>query len=117
MNRGSEFWGRVPIRRLFFVLLTLEAWITTASLLIILRYAPLTRGAPLLTYTPVFTSILPWLAGCKFWTMVGKRAKAGVADTNSTGLCYHIIVITVGVAYTTVLTIEPLLILTFSRVK
>lgn len=117
MNLNSDFWSRTPIRRLFFVLITLDAWITTASLFMLLGYAPLTRGAPLLTWTPVLVSTLPWLAACSSWAQVRKKTKSGALDRDSASFCYSIIIMTVGAAYVVVLNIEPVLFQALSRAK
>jgi hypothetical protein len=97
------------MRAVFLVLVTLSAWTTTASLFVILKRAPLTRGAPVTIYYPILCSLLPWLAGCVFWIKVRKRAKLGVADKDATDLCYRIITFTVAAAYGAIVSLEPLL--------
>ncbi len=117
MNAGYEYWSRTPIRLGCFVLITLQAWVTAAVLFFIIKYDPFADGAWPLTYFPVLASLLPWFGACKFWWAVRKRVKSGVADRESAGFCYSIIILTVIGTYVVVMTIVPLLLHPISRVK
>lgn len=116
MRLGSNFWSSAPWMTFFFVLVTLLVWTTAASWFIVLRFAPLTRGAPAIKYYVAIDSLLPWLAGCKFWTKVRKRAKLGIADRDATGFCYRIIFITLVGAYVAMVLIETQLLGVLVRV-
>lgn len=106
MRLGNDFWSSAPWMTLLFLLVTLLAWTTAASWFIVLRTAPLTRGAPAIKYYVALGSLLPWLAGWKFWTKIRKRARLGIAARDTTGFCYRIISITVVGAYVAMLLIE-----------
>ena len=101
----------------FFALFTLAAWVTTAFLFILLKRAPLTRGAPVIAYFATLCSLLPWLAGYVFWIKVRKRAKLGVADGGSTNFCYSIIFINLCTAYVALVSIGTVLLWVLIRVK
>lgn len=116
MRSGNNFWSSTPWRTVFPVLVTLLAWTTAASWFIVLKLAPLTLGAPAIKYYVALGSLLPWLTGCKFWTMAGKRAKLGIADRDATGFCYGIILLTVGTAYGAMVLIETQLLGVLFRV-
>jgi hypothetical protein len=45
MRLDSNLWSRPPLARFFFILISLSAWTTTASLFVVLKLAPLTRAA------------------------------------------------------------------------
>ncbi|HTZ74307.1 MAG TPA: hypothetical protein VMB47_10335, partial [Candidatus Aquilonibacter sp.] len=99
MKTGYEYWSRALIRRGFFMLITLQALSTMAPLFLIIRRGPFAEGAWPLTYFPVLASILPWFTACLSWWRVNKRVKLGVADRESAGFCYSIIILTTGTAY------------------
>ena len=109
--------GRNASTRAFLLLLTLLAWMTTVSLFIILKLAPLTRGAPAMKYYAALTCLLPWLAGCVFWTRVRSRERLDTADRDMTGFCYRVIFFTVGAAYGAVVSIESVLLWVLTRAK
>jgi drug/metabolite transporter superfamily protein YnfA len=98
-------------------LVTLLAWTTTVSLFIVLKLAPLTRGAAAARYYAALGCLLPWLAGSMFWTRVRKRARLDIADEEATGFCYGIIFLTVGSAYGALVSIETVLLWVLTRVK
>jgi len=99
-----------------FALVTLLAWTTTASLFVILKRAPLTRGVSIAYYIPL-CSILPWLAGYVFWFKVKKRAKLGIADRDTTRFCCEIIIMAIGAAYVAMVSIDGVLLWALTRVK
>ncbi len=117
MPTASHFGSSGAPRRAFFALFTLAAWTTTAFLFILLKRAPLTRGAPVITYFATLCGLLPWLAGYVFWIKVGKRAKLGVADEGSTNFCYSIIFINLCTAYVALVSIGTVLLWVLTRVK
>ena len=117
MTSPSHFGSSGTPRRTFFALFTLAAWTTTAFLFILLRRAPLTRGAPVITYFATLCSLLPWLAAYVFWIKVGKRAKLGVADRGSTDFCYSIIFADLCMAYVALVSIGTVLLWVLTRVK
>jgi hypothetical protein len=100
-----------------FALFTLAAWMTAAFLFILLKRAPLTRGAPVITYFAIPCSLLPWLAGYVFWIKVRKRAKMGVADGDSANFCYSIIFINLCTAYVALVSVGTVLLWVLTRVK
>jgi hypothetical protein len=116
MRPDYSYWSSVRVRTIFGVLGTLLAWTASGSLFIVLRLIPLTHGAPGTIYSTTLVSLLPWLAGSVFWTRVRKRAKLGIADRDAAGFCYTIVFITVGAAYVALLSIEPVLLMSFTRV-
>ena len=95
MRLGSHLGSSATLRTAFLLLITLLAWTITAFLFIVLKRAPLTRSAPAAIFCAALCCLLPWLAGCMFWTKVRKRAKLGIADKDATGFCYSIIFPTV----------------------
>lgn len=117
MRQGRHFWSSTPLRRVFVILVTLLAWTTTASLFIVLKLAPLTRGASATRYYIAMGCLLPWLAGCVFWAKVRRRARSEMADKDATGFCYSIILLTVGTAYGAVASIETVLLWVLTRAK
>jgi len=117
MRPASNFWSRPPLGTVFFILVTLLAWTTTASLFIVLKLAPLTRAAPSTRYYAALCCLLPWLAGCVFWTKARKRAKLGIADKDATGFCYSVIILTVGAAYGAMVSIETVLLGVLTTLK
>lgn len=117
MSSTSDLGSRGAPRRAFFALFTLAAWTTTAFLFVLLKRAPLTRGASAITYFATLCSLLPWLAGYVFWIKVGKRAKLGVTDRGSTDFCYSIIFGNLCTAYVALVSIGTVLLWVLTRVK
>ena len=117
MPSASHFGSSGAPKTAFFALFTLTAWTTTAFLFILLKRAPLTRGAPVITYFATLSSLLPWLAGYVFWIKVRKRAKLGVADIGSTSFCYSIILINLCTAYVALVSIGTVLLWALTRVR
>lgn len=117
MRSGNSFWSGSSVRRSFFLLITLLAWVASGSLFIVLRQASLTRASPAIVFFPIFCSLLPWLAGLVFWLRVGRRAKLGVASGDEAGFCYSIIILIVGTAYVAIVSVEPFLLWALTRGK
>lgn len=115
MPSASDFGSNGAPKTAFFALFTLAAWMTAAFLFILLKRAPLTRGAPAITYFATLCSLLPWLAGYVFWIKVRKRAKLGVADRGSTNFCYSIIFINLCTAYAALVSIGTVLLWVLTR--
>jgi hypothetical protein len=86
-----------------------------AFFFIVLRPGPLTRGTLGGRYYPALVCLLPWLAGCMFWTKIRKRARSGMADEEATGFCYSIIFLTVGAAYGALVSIGTVLLWVLTR--
>jgi len=117
MRLSSHLGSSATLRTVFSLLITLLAWTITASLFIVLKLAPLTRSAPTARYYAALCCLLPWLAGCMFWTKVRKRARLDIADKDATGFCYSIIFLTVGTAYGALVSIETVLLWVLTRAK
>lgn len=117
MPLASRFGSSGALKSAFFALFTLAAWTTTAFLFILLKGAPSTRGAPVITYFATLCSLLPWLAGYVFWIKVRKRAKLGVADVGSTNFCYSVIFVNLCTAYVALVSIGTVLLWVLTRVK
>jgi hypothetical protein len=116
MHLGGNFGSSAPLRTVFFTLVTLLAWTTAASLFIVLKRAPLTRGASATTYYAALCGLIPWLAGCVSWAKVRKRAKSGIADKDATGFCYSIIIAVLISAYVAMVSLETVLLWVLTRV-
>ena len=104
-------------RAALFAIPTLEAWTTTAFLFFLLKRFHLTLDAPLIAYSALLSSLLPWLSGLAFWIRVRKRAKLGIADRDATSFSHRIILNIVGAGSGAMLLIEILLLWVLTRVK
>lgn len=116
MRLGKKAGGRSPLNVLRFAPYTLLAWGATAFLYVLIR-APLTRGAPLITYSALLISLLPWLSGLVFWAKLRKRTKLGTVDPAAAGFCSKVIFNALGSAYLAVLSVEILLLWVLIRAK
>jgi hypothetical protein len=96
---ASRFGIGPPRKRGLFALATLAAWTGAASLLVVLKLAPLTRGEPLTIYSTALFVLLPWLAGLVYWRKLGKMEKLGALDRDDAGFCYRIVFTCVVAAY------------------
>jgi hypothetical protein len=105
----------VTVNTAFFALSTLVAWTATTFLFVLLKRAPLTRGASLITNITLLSSLLPWLAACVFWIRVRKRAKLGTADSGTLHLSQKIITTTFLAAYVALINMEALLLWVMTR--
>jgi hypothetical protein len=117
MRLSSHFGSSATLRTVFALLITLLAWTITASLFIVFKLAPLTRGALVARYYAALCCLLPWLAGCMFWTKIGKRTRLDKIDKDTTGFCYSIIFLTVGAAYGALVSMETLLLWVLTKAK
>ncbi len=115
--RLARFGNSAPLNRGLFVLGTLLACTTMASLFVVLKRAPLTHGDPLTTYPTLLGGLLPWLSGFVFWTKVRKRARLSIADRDATNFCNSIIVNSLISAYVAIVSIESLLLWVLTRVR
>lgn len=104
-----------PVNTALFALSTLAAWTAPTFLFVLLKRAPLTHGALLITSTALLSSLLPWLAACVFWIRVRKRAKLGTTDRETLHLSQNIITTTLLAAYIAILNMEILLLWVMTR--
>jgi hypothetical protein len=115
MRSGNSFWNGKLVNAALLTLFTLVGWVTAAFLFVLLKRAPLTRGAPIFTYPVVLGSLLPWLSGCVSWIRVRKIAKLGAADGDTAGLCHSIIFSALCTAYVPMVSIGILLLWVLTR--